>query len=240
MKRACLIIILSIICLASQAAAEDCLMCHPNLKEGKSVHAAVSMGCATCHTGIDASTMPHKVTSEFSKGLSAQLPDICYNCHDKTKFYGPTIHAPVGIGLCTACHNPHRSDSEKLLTSVKTELCFNCHDKAAFSKRSVHKPANEGKCLDCHKPHVSQNEALLIRKGNSLCTKCHPKVLKNAHAVAGFKRSGHPLRGRKDPNRPGKTFECLSCHVPHASDYPSLYRYKAETMFDLCNHCHEF
>lgn len=225
--------------LPARAEEVNCLMCHPNLSEGKSVHAAVMMGCPSCHTGVDATGMPHRMTTGVSKGLSSEPPELCYGCHDKAKFYGPTIHAPVGIGLCTVCHNPHRSDNEKLLVADKSELCYNCHDKSEFSKKSVHKPVKEGQCLKCHKTHVGRNENLLIRKGIILCRKCHSMVLKEPHAVAGFKRAGHPLRGRKDPNRPGKTFECLSCHLPHTSEWPMLYRYKAEVMFDLCVHCHE-
>lgn len=221
----------------SQAAEVDCLMCHPDLSSGKSVHAAVNMGCAICHSGVDAGDIPHKFSAP--KGLSAEQPDLCYGCHDKKKFYGPTIHAPVGIGSCTGCHNPHRSDNAKLLIAAGGEVCFNCHDKAAFSKKVTHEPVKSGNCVGCHKPHVSQNESLLLRKGNSLCTRCHLKVRREPHAVAGFNRAGHPLRGRKDPNRPGKTFECLSCHMPHASDSVLLFRYKADTMFDICVHCHE-
>ena len=231
-----------IVCFtASTARAQevDCPMCHPGLSEGKSVHAAVMMGCPSCHAGVDAAEIPHKMTA--GKGLSAEGAELCYFCHDKTEFYGPTIHAPVGIGLCTNCHNPHRSDNEKLLVATGSELCFKCHDESGFfkDKRSIHEPVKTGACLKCHMTHVSRNESLLIRKGIILCRKCHSNVLKEPHAVAGFKRAGHPLRGRKDPNRPGKTFECLSCHLPHSSESPTLYRYKAEGMFDLCSHCHD-
>jgi predicted CXXCH cytochrome family protein len=57
--------------------------------------------------------------------------------------------------------------------------------------------------------------------------------------VAGFLAEGHPLRGRKDPNRPRRTFGCLSCHMPHTSDNINLFRYKANSMFGLCSYCHE-
>ena len=32
----------------------DCSICHPDLAKKKVVHAAVSMGCPTCHTSLNA------------------------------------------------------------------------------------------------------------------------------------------------------------------------------------------
>jgi predicted CXXCH cytochrome family protein len=47
------------------------------------------------------------------------------------------------------------------------------------------------------------------------------------------------VRGRKDPMRPGRTFGCLSCHLPHSSESVTLFRFKAKDMFDLCVNCHD-
>lgn len=55
--------------LSAQEA--DCLQCHGDLAQGKSVHAAVAMGCSLCHTGVDARDIPHRITNKNSKGLSA-------------------------------------------------------------------------------------------------------------------------------------------------------------------------
>jgi predicted CXXCH cytochrome family protein len=78
-----------------------------------------------------------------------------------------------------------------------------------------------------------------VRKGNFLCRKCHAQVERSPHAIIGFSRVGHPLRGRRDPIREGKTFGCLSCHLPHTSESARLFRYKAQGMFDLCTYCHQ-
>jgi len=218
----------------------DCTMCHGDLTQGKVVHAAVSMGCTICHAGVDAKEIPHKFTTNFPKGLSSEIAELCYNCHDKTKFYGPTVHAPVGIGMCTACHNPHHSENEKLLIAGKEALCYNCHEQEKFSgKKIIHNPVRAGLCLECHLPHASANEYLAVNKGNLLCRKCHPRVEKEPHAIVGFSQMGHPLKGKSDPKRKGKTFECLSCHQPHTSDWGRLFRYKADSSYDLCLYCHE-
>lgn len=237
----------AVLFLSSPDVAEEpaekplpCEMCHPDRTEGKVVHAALKMGCITCHSAVDASTIPHKMTTGVSKGLMAEPPDLCYMCHDRGKFYGPTIHAPVGVGMCTTCHNPHSTDNEKLLILPKEKLCFMCHlESEKAGKKSVHQPVKEGKCLSCHAPHVRNNEYLLLKKGNILCRKCHRQVEKEAHAVQGYKGNGHPIRGKRDPKRVGKTFGCLSCHVPHTSDWGKLFRYEAASMYDLCLYCHD-
>lgn len=329
----CLILLCASMSYAATTGGPDCKACHAAMVEGK-VHAAVMMGCSMCHTGVDATSIPHKFSGPAPKGLAAKgeelcfkchdknkftkikykhapvasgcntchnphsskfprlliqdnicsmchdvgkykgvgianvvvhtpvaanmcsschnphgsdndklltksVPDVCYDCHDKTKFIGPTVHAPVGIGICLSCHKPHFSDQKGLKVASGSELCFGCHDKADFTKKFKHKPVFEGKCSACHLPHAGQNDALLERKGNLLCRKCHPDVERKAHAVVGFEAAGHPVRGRTDPLRAGKTFGCLSCHVAHSSDYMRLFRYQADSMYDLCLHCHK-
>jgi len=229
------------------SAAPDCLMCHEQLSKGKFVHAAVQMGCQTCHSALDVSNMPHKSTNKIAKGLTAELPDLCFGCHDKTKFAGAVIHAPVGVGMCTSCHSPHQSNNEKLLLNQAPDLCYGCHDKAAFSKKNVHMPVVGGMCMSCHKHHVSDEMALLKQEAITVCFECHPKVRKIPHAVSGFSASGHPIglvknKAKKvpdDPSRPGKKFYCGSCHNPHSSDWMKLFRYKATTSFELCDNCHK-
>ncbi len=212
-----------------------CFFCHDSgMFSGKeTVHMPVVAGmCTTCHN-------PHG--SNEAKLLRATKPEVCYECHDKTKFYGPTIHVPVGLGTCEACHEPHQSDNPKLFVGDGTQVvCFNCHDSSAFEGTSVHPPVAAGLCTECHLPHAGQNAFLLLRRGNLLCRKCHADIEKQPHAIMGFSQAGHPLRGRKDPIRAGKVFGCLSCHNPHASDSPRLFRYKADSMFDLCTYCHKF
>lgn len=237
----------ALVCLPAAAAeGPDCVMCHEALTKGKVVHAAVQMGCPTCHSAIDASKMPHAKTNKITRGLSSELPDLCYSCHDRNKLTGKFMHAPVGIGMCTSCHNPHRSDNAKLLVSPPPGLCFSCHQKKDFEKKNVHAPAAGGMCLSCHAPHSGENMALLVKDPTGLCLGCHAGVRKKPHAVAGFAGTGHPVglqSGRKkqpdDPSRPGKKFYCGSCHNPHSSDSIYLFRYPARSAMGLCTYCHK-
>lgn len=223
-----------------------CYGCHDqSVFSQKVVHSALHMGCSSCHN-------PHSTNTE--KLLMAELPALCFNCHDKAKFDGEFSHAPVTIGLCSTCHSPHSSGNEKLFTKKVPELCFDCHDKAEFTRKLIHQPVGGGMCSQCHKPHASENFALLTKRGNSVCFECHPTVRKAPHAIIGFTTRGHPLGGVKfvrdrqgkkkkrtvnDPKRPGKIFYCGSCHDPHSSESPSLFRYEARSVMGLCSYCHK-
>src|SRR5574337_1094272 len=186
-----LLFLCSFIPPAARAQDVDCLKCHAGLKKGKAVHAPVEM-CVSCHSGIDAKTVPHRKTTSIAKGLSAEQPELCYGCHDKTLFSKKNVHPAVGMG-CTGCHNPHASKNAKLLVAEAPDLCFNCHDKAPFSKKVVHAPVAGGMCLTCHTPHSSGEMALLVKQPYELCLDCHGDIPAKPHAISGFGAGRHPL-----------------------------------------------
>jgi len=248
---------LFLFCSNASAIELDCQQCHQKLIKGTVVHAAVSMGCTTCHTGIDAHTVPHKKSGTVARGLSAEQPDLCYGCHDKAAFEKTVVHAALGMG-CTSCHNPHSSNTPKLLLSEAPDLCFTCHDKTVFSKKTIHAPVAGGMCLTCHVPHSSNEVALLANKPYDLCVTCHSEITEKPHAVSGFSSAGHALGAKKgkkgkaksglasgstntlmDPARPGRAFYCGSCHEPHSTESPRLFRYNAKSSISLCSNCHK-
>lgn len=193
----------------------DCRKCHKYMETGKFVHTAMQMGCESCHTE------PHQKKSKFPKGLSAASPDLCYNCHDKSKFSNKSVHAPVAGGMCSSCHNAHTSDNAKLLLSPAPDLCFNCHDKKPFSgKKVIHAPVMGGMCTSCHVPHSSENAKLLPSAQPGMCYNCHDKSKfesKFTHA---------PVMGGM----------CTSCHFPHQGDNEKLLM---SSQPDLCYNCHD-
>ncbi len=233
--------ILFLLVLSSRApAAEiDCLQCHEEVTKGKSVHAAVSMGCTTCHTAVDASDIPHKMTTKTPKGLSAEQPDLCYGCHDKSLFNKKFVHAAIGMG-CTSCHNPHASKYAKLLTSDPPGLCHACHDKGMFTKKNVHPPVAAGQCTGCHAPHSSGTASLLEKPVDELCGTCHDGKSTGKHILAGYGLGDrHPTKGGPDPSRPGKEMSCVSCHNPHSSIGKYLFTEEAVHSGNLCLLCHK-
>ncbi|MEW6110470.1 MAG: cytochrome c3 family protein [Nitrospirota bacterium] len=221
------------ISVAASQESPDCAGCHitkPYMK-GKVVHAAIKMGCSVCHSDA------HNKESKRPKGLSAEIPKLCFNCHDSSKFTDKVIHSPVAGGMCTNCHDPHTSDIGKLLRAAVPDLCYNCHRR--FSGKAVHAPVASGLCMSCHKPHAGSNPSLILKPMNGLCMDCHPEVVKKPHIISGTRRWGHPLYGRKYPNKEGERFSCISCHNPHDSDSVRLLRFKATSTFSICINCHK-
>ena len=253
----------------------DCLKCHAKLQSEKVVHPALAMGCTACHTGLDAKTVPHKITNKIANGLSSEPPDLCYGCHDNAMFTKKTVHPALDMG-CTACHDPHSSKNAKLLKANPPELCFGCHDQAMFTKKTVHPPVAAGMCLSCHSPHSSDQMALLLKPPVEVCLGCHPDIPKERHAVTVFSGASHPVglpisalktenvatagtvttkaenvatagtvttkaevKILMDPARPDKVFYCGSCHNPHSTETPNLFRFNATSAMGLCSHCHK-
>jgi predicted CXXCH cytochrome family protein len=191
---------------------------------------------------------PHSSDNETL--LKAVMPDLCFTCHDKTKFKGAVVHSPVGVGLCTSCHAPHTSKNAGLLKEEVPDICFTCHDKGPFSKKSVHAPVMGGMCTACHGPHATNDEKLLLKRPIAVCLDCHADVRTRPHAVTGFSERGQgghflgsikkPKKIVKDPARRDREFYCGGCHDPHSSDWGKLFRYKASGVMGLCQYCHKF
>jgi len=239
---------------AYSADENPCIACHGDVKKpAKSVHAALEMGCSACHKSIEGKSHPDQKGSIV---LTQNIPGVCYSCHDESKFKGTSGHTL--LGMCTGCHNPHKSDSNKLLRSDQPGVCYDCHDKAKFNKKYVHKIINVGGCSSCHAPHISNHPFLLVNSEHELCNSCHAAKLKLPHVVALPGRNRHPISGVKDPstikmmkvpdpknpkremevpdpNEPGKEMSCASCHDPHSSDFRGLL-----TQERICTKCHKY
>ena len=181
---------------AAIAAEKTCVECHKKVIAKRVVHSAVSQyarmeqGCEACHTA------PHaKKKGELS--LAAKVPELCYMCHDQGTFTKKNIHPPVAGGDCLTCHNPHASDSPRLLNQAVPALCQNCHpDKingkhilAGYGFGDNHPilgridPIRKGRelgCASCHDPHSSAKPHLFVNSEASdpdnLCMACHRKI----------------------------------------------------------------
>ncbi len=227
-----------VLCSQASATEVNCLKCHAKLKTGKSVHKALNMGCDTCHKGINAATVPHRNTTTLAKGLSSDQPDLCYGCHDKEKFTRKDVHPAIGMG-CTGCHNPHSSKNPRLLKSSLPALCYSCHDKTEFTKKHIHPPVASGECMSCHTPHSSDQMALLPKKPIDVCLQCHPDTSHGGHIGSFQQPGGDQAAEPQDPARKGKPFYCGSCHNPHSTDSPLLFRFNAQSVTQLCVNCHK-
>ena len=104
---------------------ETCFQCHLDKKAEFSLpytHPVLAgkMSCIDCHS-------PHK--GNAIKGGGTQLKgknEICSECHTQQR--GPFVftHDAVREG-CSACHSPHGSVNQKMLTERNANLCLKCH-----------------------------------------------------------------------------------------------------------------
>lgn len=111
------LIILSLISLnhglsasdTSSAQKEQCLICHDSFlkKSKKNIHSAFNIGCESCHIEAPGSSHPEK---QYSIKLRYEIPALCFNCHEQSKFNGIDVHSPVAKGMCINCHDPHGSE----------------------------------------------------------------------------------------------------------------------------------
>lgn len=231
-----------------------CLTCHDkgvNVPAGGSRHAALDMGCDACH-------VTHKTgdptKSEFRDHLVKPAPALCLDCHDVKDAGLLKAHQgqPFATADCTGCHDPHQSDSPKLMQAVlhppfqagacdtchtapkdgkvaltkatPKELCVTCHDdKAKFiDNAKVQHPGAMGDCTDCHSPHASRYPRML-KQPVGVCTQCHDDRAKEQQT-------------KKFLHQPAFKDGCYLCHEPHGSNNAGLLR--TANVDDLCLTCH--
>lgn len=160
-----LILLLSIILVSAPpvvADEPDCAACHEQQTSGKAVHPAVSMGCQSCHSAVDAAEVPHAFTNRNPKGLSARIKDLCFTCHDRKLFTGATVHGALMLG-CTSCHDPHVSDHAHVLKQEIPRLCLNCHEERLTAKDGrTHILSGNEACTACHHPHATNTPKLVL------------------------------------------------------------------------------
>jgi predicted CXXCH cytochrome family protein len=231
-----------------------CLDCHNqglNVPEKGSRHAALDMGCDTCH-------VTHKVgepgKAEFDFHLTKAAPALCLDCHDPKDENLQKAHRdqPFATADCTTCHDPHQSAAPKLMrqflhppfaekscdtchapakdgkivlaqADVKS-LCVTCHsDKAeTIEKAKVPHPGAAGDCTDCHNPHASRQPGLPKTTSVDICLTCHSDQAEQAKK--------HVL------HQPAFKQGCATCHEPHGGENQHLLR--AQNTNALCLECH--
>jgi predicted CXXCH cytochrome family protein len=230
-----------------------CLSCHTTglkVSPKGSRHAALDMGCETCH-------LTHKTgergKQEFDYHLTKAAPALCLDCHDPKDENLQKAHQnqPFATANCTSCHNPHQSDSPKLMQAflhppfadkscdmchapakdgkvaltqpdAKT-LCVTCHDDKAklIETAKVQHPGAMGDCTDCHSPHAGKTPGLPKTDAVNICLGCHSDQQEQAKKAV--------------LHQPVFTQGCATCHAPHGGDQPKLLRAPGNA---LCLECH--
>jgi predicted CXXCH cytochrome family protein len=231
-----------------------CLNCHKqglNVPEKGSRHAALDLGCDSCHT-------THKTgeagKAEFDFHLTKSTPALCLDCHDAKDAALQKAHhdQPFATATCTSCHDAHQSAVPKLMrqflhppfaekscdlchapakdgkvvltqTDVKA-LCVTCHSDQAekIDKAKVPHPGAAGACTDCHNPHASRQPGLPKTNAVDICLGCHTDQVEQ-----GKKHFRH---------QPAFKQGCATCHEPHGGENDHLLRTKKTDT--LCLECH--
>ena len=230
-----------------------CLGCHQvglHVSDKGSRHAALDAGCDTCHLTHKTGPEP---TPENKFHLTKAVPALCIDCHDTKDADLQKAHngQPFATANCLECHNPHQSDSPKLMatfqhvpfqgngcdtchapakdgkvvltqTDVKS-LCVTCHDDKAkeIDSAKIPHPGAAGDCTDCHSPHASNQPGLPKTDSVSICLGCHTDM--------------DDLRKKAVHHQPVFGQGCATCHTPHGGTNDHLLRAQGNA---LCLECH--
>lgn len=231
-----------------------CLSCHKvgtDVPKAGSRHAALDMGCDTCHVTHKTGDRTQR---EFAYHLTKATPQLCIDCHDPKDAAIAKAHQnqPIEKADCLTCHDPHQSNGPKLvqkfahqpfadkscdtchapakdgkvvLTQADAKsLCVTCHsDKTEqIAKAKVQHPGAAGDCTDCHNPHAGKSPGFPKPNAVNVCLSCHAD-----QAAQGKKAHLH---------QPAFEQGCTTCHMPHGGDNFRMLR--ASTPNALCLECH--
>ncbi len=200
--------------LSADKGSETCLECHAGEKQrmfwSGSVHEAKGVGCASCHSA-------HGESERLLK--KGAQNDVCLACHGEVRsamlkrskhpLRDSSARDGQGRMTCSSCHNPHGSQSEKLIAARSVnDKCFECHAEKKAPLLWEHGPVKED-CLICHAPHGSSNGKLLVTRVPRLCQQCH---MQGRHQSGTFAPNSVYAVGRA----------CLNCHpMIHGTNHPS-------------------
>jgi cytochrome b subunit of formate dehydrogenase len=223
--------------LVGVAGAQDCAVCHADVRLDSSVHAGFD--CAVCHTGME--VVPHPAAARAAqRGFAA-----CGTCHDAGESLAGSIHAPLG---CSDCHGPAheivaRSDPASPISPLRqVQSCGLCHGdrvegylgsahaRALLVKGLVGAPA----CSTCHGSHgilppADPGSTLSHAHAPETCGGCHVFLLDTWKA-----ESAHGLEwvhgGTSGP-------VCTTCHPSHV---PTHFAQRRDVLKipQECGHCH--
>jgi len=231
-----------------------CLSCHKigvNVPEKGSRHAALDMGCDTCHVTHKTG---EKGKPEFDYHLTKAAPALCVDCHDVKNAALIKAHQgqPFGTANCVQCHNPHQSAQPKLMQKFthppfadktceichvpakdgkvvltntdKRALCATCHSDQVekIDKAKVPHPGAQGECVACHNPHAGKTPGFIQPDPVNACLTCHSDQTEE--------------QKKKHPHQPAFEQGCATCHEPHGGDNTHLLRMKETNT--LCLECH--
>ena len=259
---------------ARAAGPDDCLACHADKtlrmeRKGKTLplftdagilkkspHAG--MDCTDCHTGFDATAMPH--------ARSIARVD-CTSCHadvQNSHRFHAAMSAPgtkLDTSSCKDCHGTHAIQAPGSLEKLDGKprpggACAACHDDVVRQYlASDHGLAAacgvEGapRCVTCHDHPITEMRSAdggqtLKREQEKLCLSCHlddpgvrARMTPSSGFIAAYEKSVH---GASLLGGNTKAANCVDCHGAHvmkrgADPASQVSRYRLP---ETCAQCH--
>jgi DmsE family decaheme c-type cytochrome len=206
----------SITKLPAAEQTKICQSCHDGANQffwqgGR--HETRGLSCLSCHS-------IHSYKSERAQLKEVNSVEQCFTCHKdvRAETY-KTSHHPIREGemACTDCHNPHGSQTDKMITAASVnDQCYSCHTEKRGPFLWEHPPVREN-CFNCHTPHGSNHLKLQRTSVPYLCQQCHANT---RHPGTLYDRT--TLADGTRPSNRDFSRACLNCHAAiHGSNHPS-------------------
>ena len=156
---------------------KGCLSCHqPHAaRQKKLLNVAEARLCGQCH----------KDTIDWQQKLAEKATQEKAAASKIRSEKGTFTHEPVQSGSCLACHQPHASDSLRLMRQASVvEGCGGCHD---WLKHNSHPMGDKYldmrnknlsvDCLSCHQAHGTGYRYMInFPTPTELCVQCHKQL----------------------------------------------------------------
>jgi predicted CXXCH cytochrome family protein len=246
-----------------EASDDICLKCHNQVEVAlrkKYKHKALEKGCLVCHMDcreVTPTSNRHNVPPHYLKRTGD--PALCLDCHTSDKKDLSAIHDNqlFAQAKCVSCHEPHASNSPKLIPDVShgpyaARECSACHEMPVDGKVKLVKKDIDVLCDGCHadikaridrsthKHRIVSKDKPLI-KSESSCVECHDAHATNQKYIlkkpeqALCIRCHQDLTARKTYIHRPVSLSCIFCHDAHASDVPKTLHVPVR---ELCLGCH--
>ncbi len=122
--------------------------------------------CASCH--VD------------DRKTRAAEPGLCLTCHDPGSQTLVSAHQgqPFQTAVCTQCHDPHGSNSPKLIYEIQHgpfagRHCDDCHAEPVDGKVRINGGNVKALCLTCHVIIGNRLATSKSAHAKLVCTACH-------------------------------------------------------------------
>ncbi|MBI5086088.1 MAG: cytochrome c3 family protein [Acidobacteria bacterium] len=238
---------------AAPTASDACLKCHAPIQTAlkrKLKHAAVDMGCDSCHINHRDKQAAQTKTEHYLTGKQSEL---CAGCHDYKDKAIAAAHKgqPFETAECSGCHDPHASDRPKLIAAqahgpFDARQCDSCHKAPKDGKIALTAASTSELCFTCHadlqeRYTKAKSKHTLLSSDINTCTDCHdPHATNQARAlkrpVTTLCTTCHSglTEEKKFVHEPVKG-SCAICHDAHGSEHSKNLHAPVET---LCLECH--